>query len=50
MPEDKENSNSSVIAVTMKLLAISSYGYQIMDRSRHTITKYLIDQEITCGD
>ena len=25
----------------MKLLGNSSYGYQIMDRSRHTITKYL---------
>ena len=27
----------------MKLLANSSYGYQIMDRSRHTVTKYLTD-------
>ena len=34
-----ENPNSSVVAETMKLLANSSYGYQIMDRSRHTITK-----------
>ena len=25
----------------MKLLANSAYGYQIMDRSRHTVTKYL---------
>ena len=25
----------------MKLLANSSYGNQIMDRSRHTVTKYL---------
>ena len=24
----------------MNLLANSSYGYQIMDRSRHTFTKY----------
>ena len=38
-----ENPNSSVLAETMKLLANSSYGYQIMDRSRHTVTKYLND-------
>ena len=38
-----ENPNSSVMAETMKLLANSSYGYQIMDRSRHTVTKYLND-------
>ena len=36
-----ENRNSSVVAETMKLLANSSYGYQIMDRSRHTVTKYV---------
>ena len=36
-----ENPNSSVVAETMKLLANSSYGYQIMDRRRHTVTKYL---------
>ena len=29
----------------MKLLANSSYGYQIMDRSRHTVTKYLSDEK-----
>ena len=29
----------------MKLLANSSYGYQIMDRSRHTVTKYLNDEK-----
>ena len=28
----------------MKLLANSSYGYQIIDRSRHTVTKYLNDE------
>ena len=38
-----ENPNSSVVAETMKLLANSSYDYQIMDRSRHTVTKYLSD-------
>ena len=40
-----ENSNSSVVAETMKLLANSSYGYQILDRNRHTVTKYLTDEK-----
>ena len=40
-----ENPNSSVVAETMKLLANSSYGYQFMDRSRHTVTKYLSDEK-----
>ena len=40
-----ENPNSSVVAETMKLLANSSYGYQIMDGSRHTMTKYLNDEK-----
>ena len=40
-----ENPNSSVVAETKKLLANSSYGYQIMDRSRHTVTKYLTDEK-----
>ena len=40
-----KNPNSSVVAETMKLLANSSYGYQIMDRSRHTVTKYLSDEK-----
>ena len=40
-----ENPNSSVVAETMKLLANSSYGYQIMDRSRHTVTKYFADEK-----
>ena len=40
-----ENPNSSVVAETMKLLANSSYGYQIIDRSRHTVTKYLTDEK-----
>ena len=34
-----ENPNSSIVAETMKLLANSSYGYQIMNRSRHTVPK-----------
>ena len=40
-----ENPNSSVVAESMKLLANSSYGYQIMHRSRHTVTKYLSDEK-----
>ena len=40
-----EKSNSSVVAETMKLLANSSYGCQIMDRSRHTVTKYPCDEK-----
>ena len=40
-----ENPKSSVVAETMKLLAKNSYGYQIMDRSRHTVTKYLNDEK-----
>ena len=43
--EGDENPNSSVVAETMKLLANSSYGYQIKDRSRHTVTKYLNDEK-----
>ena len=40
-----ENPISSVVAETMKLLAISSYVYQIMYHSRHTVTKYLKDEK-----
>ena len=40
-----ENPNSIVVAEAMKLLGNSSYGYQIMDRSRHTVTKYLTDEK-----
>ena len=40
-----ENPNSSAVAETMKLLANSSYGYQIMGRRRHTVTKYLSDKK-----
>ena len=40
-----DNPTSSVVAETMILLAQSSYGYQIMDRSRHTVTKYLNDEK-----
>ena len=41
-----ENPNSSVVAETMRFLSNSSYGYQIVDRSRHTLTKYLNGEEI----
>ena len=44
-PKGDETPHSSVVAETMKLLANSSYGYQIMDRSQHTITKYLNDEK-----
>ena len=40
-----ENPNSGVLPETMKFLANSSYGYQIMDRSQHTVTKYLNDKK-----
>ena len=43
--EGDENPTSSVVAETMKLLANSSYGYQIMDRSRHTVTNFLSDEK-----
>ena len=43
--ENDKNPNSTVVAETMKLLANSSYGYQKMDRSRHTVTKYLSDEK-----
>ena len=47
MHDDKQMKvqKTSVVAETMKLLANSSYGYDIMDRSRHTVTKYLIDKK-----
>ena len=40
-----ENPNSIVLAETMKFLVNSSYGNQIIDRSRHTVTKYLTDEK-----
>ena len=43
--EGDENLNSSVVAETIRSLANSSYGYQIMDRSRHTVTKNLNDEK-----
>ena len=43
--QSDENPNSSVVTETTKLLANSSNGYQIKDRSRHTVTKYLADEK-----
>ena len=43
--KNDENSNSRVIAETMKLLANSSSGYQMLDPSWHTVTKYLGDEK-----
>ena len=43
--QSDENPNLRVVAETMKLLANSSYGYQIMDRSQHTVTKCLSDKK-----
>ena len=40
-----ENPNSSVVAETMMFLANSSYGYEIIDRSRNTVTKYLTEEK-----
>ena len=41
-----ENPLSGVLAKKMKLLGNSSYGYQILDRSKHTLVKYLGDKKI----
>ena len=43
--EEDESPLSGVVAETLKILGNSSYGYQIMDRSRHTTTKYLNDEK-----
>ena len=40
-----ENPDSSVVAETMKFLVNRSYGYQIMDRSKHTEIKYLNNEK-----
>ena len=44
-----ENTNSIVVTETMKLLTNSSYGYQIIDQKRHTVTKYLTDEKKGCS-
>ena len=43
--QSDEKPNSSVIAETTEFPANSSYVYQILDRSRHTVTKYLSDEK-----
>ena len=40
-----ENPNCGVVAETTKLLANSPYDYQIMDRSRHSPTRYTNDKK-----
>ena len=40
-----ENHESSVVAETMCLLGNSSYGYQIMDTSKHTETKHMNNEK-----
>ena len=40
-----ENPNSSVVAETLKLSAKISYGYQVKDRSAHTVTNYLNNEK-----
>ena len=40
-----KTAKSSVVAETKKLLANSSYGFENMDRSRHTVKKYLTDEK-----
>ena len=40
-----ESPNSNIVAESTKLPTNSSYGYQIMHRSRHTVTKYLSDEK-----
>ena len=44
--EGDKNKNSTVVAETMKLIGNSAYGYQIMDRSKHTETKYVIGSHV----
>ena len=39
--EGDKNPNSNVVVETMKLLPNKSFGYHIMDRIRHTVTKFL---------
>ena len=43
--EGDGNPGSGIVAETMKLLGNSSYGYPIMDQSRHIETLYLNDEK-----
>ena len=40
-----ENPNFTVVSETMKLLINSLYGYQIMDRSHPSVTRYMNDEK-----
>ena len=44
--EGDKNTSSSVVAETMKLIGNSSYGYQFMDRSKHSKTQYVVGAEV----
>ena len=47
--QGEETPNSSVVPETMKLLDNNSYGHQLLDRSRHTVKKYLSDEKTHCA-
>ena len=47
--EGDENPNYRGVEEAVKLLANSSFGYQFMDRSRHTVTNYLSDKKTHCA-
>ena len=44
--EGDNNTSSSVVAETIQLTGKSSYGYQIMDRSKHSKTQYVVGAEV----
>ena len=43
--QEDENFESSVVVKTLKLLTNSSYGYQILDRGLHSVTKSFNDEK-----
>ena len=45
MPDEKETRIQTQVLSQKQLLANSSYGYQTMDCSRHTVTKSLSDEK-----
>ena len=44
-----QNYNSSVVAETLRLPANSSYGYQIIDHSRHSVKTNMNDKKTQAG-
>ena len=44
--EGHKSTSSSVVAETMKLIGNYSYGYQKMDRSKHSKTRYVVRAEV----